>query len=132
MCSLVKPNLNTFTKHTWALASTIVVLMLLLLIDSWYRFLGSVCLVSLLISATGFFYGILNVNVYAMVGMSEDARERAVTWAFAISGWDAGMLLAGLLALYIEPIIQQHCTYLEGGRAKLCLARSSTRVLRYY
>ena len=39
----------------------------------------------------------------AMVGMSEDARERAVTQAFAISGWDAGMLLAGLRALYIEP-----------------------------
>ena len=38
-----------------------------------------------------------------MVGMSEDARERAVTQAFAISGWDAGMLLAGLWALYIEP-----------------------------
>ena len=42
VCSSVKPNINTFTKHIWALASTIVVLMLFLLIDSWYRFLGSV------------------------------------------------------------------------------------------
>ena len=50
VCSLIKPNLNTFTEHTWALASAIVILMLFLLIDSWYRFLGSVVLVSLLLS----------------------------------------------------------------------------------
>ena len=130
VCSLIKPNLNTFTEHTWPLASVIVVLMFFLLIDSWYRFLGSVVLVGLLLSAVGFFFGILYVNVFAMVGISEDARESAVTRVFALSGWDAGMLLAGLMALYIEPIIQQHCTYLEGGRVEMCLARSSTRVLR--
>ena len=130
VCSLIKLNLNTFTEHTWALASVIVVLMFFLLIDSWYRFLGSVVLVGLLLSAVGFFFGILYVNGFAMVGISEDARESAVTRVFALSGWDAGMLLAGLMALYIEPIIQQHCTYLEGGRAEMCLARSSTRVLR--
>ena len=128
VCSLIKPNLNTFTKHTWALASVIVVLMLFLLIDSWYRFLGSIVLVSLLLSGIGLFFGILYVNVFAMVGISEDARESAVTRVFVLSGLYAGMLLAALLALYIEPIIQQHCTYLEGGRAELCLARSRTRV----
>ena len=129
VCSLIKPNLNTFTKHTWALASAIVVLMLFLLIDSWYRFLSSMVLVSLLLSAAGLFFGFLLVNAYAMAGKSEDVRESAVTRVFIASGYDAGMLLAGLMALYIEPIIQQHCTYLEGGRTELCLARSRTRVL---
>ena len=128
VCSLVKPDLNTFTKHTWVVASAMIVIMLFLLIDSWYRFLGSIVLVSLLISAAGFFYGILYLSVITMVGISEDARESAVTRVFAVSGYDAGMLLAGLMALYIEPIIQQHCTYLEGGRAERCLARSRTRV----
>ena len=129
VCSLIKANHNTFTEHTWALASAIVVLMLFLLIDSWYRFLGSIVQVSLLLSAVGLFFGSLLVNAYAMAGKGEDARENAVTRVFAVSGWDAGMLLAGLMSLYIEPIIQQHCTYLEGGRTELCLARSRTRVL---
>ena len=127
--SAVNPSCNPYTKHTWAVAAVEVPLMIFLLVDSWYRFLNSTLLVCLILVLIGLVFGFQCVNVFAMMGVSEDKRKNAVTRAFSRVAPDAGVLLAGIMALYIEPIIYHHCLYVTNGKVELCLARSTTSVL---
>ena len=127
--SLINPNLVTFTKHTWALASASTAAMFCLLMDSWYRLSNSLVIVCVLLFTAGLFLGALYLSVLAMAGMSDDARVGEFSRSFAVLGWEAGMLSAGLMALYTEPVIRQNCLPLTGGRIDLCLARSKGRVL---
>ena len=127
--SFVNPSCNSFTKHTWALATIEVAPMFFLLVDSWYRFLNSIILVGLLLAIVGLVFRVLCVNVFTMVGVSEDSRKSALTMAFCVCAFDSGMLLAGLMALYVEPVIHQHCLYLTNDKVELCLARLTMSVL---
>ena len=122
--SVINPSFNSYTKHTWALATTEVALMLVLLMDSWYRFLNNTFLVCLLIACLGLTFGILYVNAIGMVGQNE-VRKSEIVRAFFITASAGGNLMAGMLALYVEPIVYQHCLYITNAKAELCLARST-------
>ena len=124
--------------RTWILSAILLGLFIFLTLSSWYRFLHSVWVVLVLCFIVGLLAGSLYLNTYLLAGASDgdDANGKAFSRAFLSVGPSAGVLLAGVVGLVLEPALRKHC--LESAQfSEFCFTRSmggwnkSTSCLRY-
>ena len=111
--------------RTWILSAILFSLLILLTLASWYRFLHSVWIVLLLCFSVGLLAGCLYLNTFLVVTArdSDDANGKAFSRAFLSVGPSAGVLLAGIVGLVLEPALRNHC--LESSQFReFCFTRS--------
>lgn len=121
---LIAPNLNVLVEKTWVLSAFLMVNLLLCVLNSWYRFIPNVGIMLALMFVHGVAAGAMYMNSFTMAGRSEhDARLKEISRAFTTLGSGTGMLAAGLMGLYVESTLREHCFH-ETGSMELCLTRS--------
>lgn len=119
---------RTFTPvvtRTWIFSVILFALLIFLTLSSVYRFIHTVWIVLLLCFLVGLLAGSLYVNTYlvASVRDTDDANGKAFSRAFLSVGPSAGVLLAGIVGLALEPALRNHC--LETTQySEFCFTRS--------
>ena len=110
-------------QKTWILALIECCHLLFFLMASWFRFFSSVWIVLILCFTEGFTAGSIYVNtIHTVSEQFLDHRRGEFALSLLMVGNDAGVLSAGLMGLYVEPILKSHCfDELEGGI--YCLTR---------
>ena len=120
-CSSVSRHLQI--KNTWMLATVGVVLMFLFVFASWYRFIPYVEVILILCFIMGLCTGF--IYAYSPLVVSEkitENSEREFAQGMLQAGPLAGDFAAGFLGLYVEPNLNNHCTF-ELGLGDYCLTR---------
>ncbi|XP_068729465.1 uncharacterized protein [Montipora capricornis] len=119
---------RTFTPvvtRTWIFSAILFALLIFLTLSSVYRFIHTVWIVLLLCFLVGLLAGSLYVNTYlvASVRDTDDANGKAFSRAFLSVGPSAGVLVAGVVGLALEPALRNHC--LETTQySEFCFTRS--------
>ena len=112
-----------FTRHTWIFSSLLAVILVFLVLGSWYRFLASVWIVLALMFIVGLLTGLLYINSYVMAGARETIRAKTeLSRAFTYSGFTIGVLAAAVLGMRTEPLLKEHCMQITA-RGAYCLTR---------
>lgn len=125
--SLVKCSYTPVLTRTWILSAILFSLLVFLTLSSWYRFVHSVWIVLALCFLVGVLAGSLYLNTFlvATAGGSDDINGKAFSRAFLSVGPSAGVLLAGVVGLALEPALRRHC--LEHAKyGEFCFTRSMT------
>ena len=109
--------------RTWILSAVLLGLFIFLTLASWYRFLHSVWIVLFLIFNVGLSAGSLYLNTFLVVTGGDDVKGKAFSRAFLSLGPSAGVLMAGLVGLVLEPTLREHC--LQSAKFRdFCFTRS--------
>ena len=108
---------------TWILSIIVLSLFIFLTLASWYRFLHSVWVVLPLICIVGILAGSLYVNTYLIAPGHGDVQGKGFSRAFLSVGPSAGVLLAGLVGLVLEPTLREHCLH-SAEFSEFCFTRS--------
>ena len=128
------------TRNTWVFTSILIVVAMFLIFASWYRFLHNVYIVLALVFLSGLSIGSLFSSTYAMAGRASSARQIEFSRSFLTIAIGAGGITAGLVGLYVEPLLKEHCqqtifaieyclTRPSGGwNASSCLGHNWSRV----
>lgn len=111
--------------RTWILSAILFSLFIFLVLSSWYRFLHNVWIVLVLCFAVGLLAGSLYLNTFLVAAVSDfdDANGKAFSRAFLSVGPSAGVLLAGVVGLVLEPALREHCLESEQF-SDFCFTRS--------
>ena len=111
--------------YLWVLSVIEVMHLLFFILAAWYRFLPNVSIVLLLSFTSGVSIGILYVNVLAFFRDTFDDCYQEFSMGYVPVAVNGGVLAAGFLGLYIEPLVREHCAMLVNNN-DLCLTRSMT------
>jgi len=111
--------------YLWVLSIIEVMHLLFFILAAWYRFLPNVSIVLLLSFTSGVSIGILYVNVLAFFRDTFDDCYQEFSMGYVPVAVNGGVLAAGFLGLYIEPLVREHCAMLVNNN-DLCLTRSMT------
>lgn len=119
-----KPDINPYTRHTWCFASILIIELLFLVFESWYRFLTSVWIVLFLLFPVGASVGALYVTSIAITGEHETSiAKREFSRAFVLNATPTGILAAALLGLFLESLLRKHCELITI-ETQYCITRS--------
>ena len=120
----IKPDIKPYTRHTWIFTVISAALMLFMLTASWYRYLTNVWIVLVVMFLAGGWVGALYVTAIAMTGVGETSTVRKeFSRAFVQGAAIFGAFVAGLLGLFVEPLLRKHCE-LVTMTTDLCLTRN--------
>ena len=104
----INQNCSPYTRHTWIFSSLLAVILVFLVLGSWYRFVSSVWTVLALMFIVGMLTGLLYTNSYAMTGAGETIRFKTeLSRALIYSGLVAGVLAAALLGMRTELLLRE-------------------------
>ena len=111
-------------RKIWILVLLNVGHLLFFLVASWYHFVSSVYIVLILCFTQGILHG--STIVHSLASTADafvDTTDKGIALGMVEVGPDLGRLAAGLLGLFIEKYIRDHCTnrLLQG---RFCFARS--------
>ena len=121
---LINQDCRPYTRHTWIFSSLVAVILVFLVLGSWYRFLASVWIVLALMFISGLLTGVLYTNTYAMAGAGETNRAKTeLSRAFVYSGCAIGIMSAALMGMRTEPLLRKHCMQIAT-RGAYCLTRN--------
>ncbi|XP_022809947.1 protein BTN1-like [Stylophora pistillata] len=95
--------------RTWILSALLLGLFIFSTLASWYYFLHSVWIVLFLIFNVGLLAGSLYPNTFLMVTSGDGVKGKAFSRGFLSFGPSAGVLMAGLVGLVLEPTLREHC-----------------------
>ena len=119
----INQDCRPYTRHTWIFSSLLAVILVFLVLGSWYRFLASVWIVLALMFIVGLLLGLLYTNSYVMAGARETIRAKTeLSRAFIYSGFTIGVLAAAVLGMRTEPLLKEHCMQIST-RGAYCLTR---------
>ena len=121
---LMKCKIPHATHHTWVFTSIIAVVAMFLIFASWYRFLQSVYIVLAMVFLIGLNIGALYNSTFAMAGCASSARHIEFSRSFLTVATGAGIMTAGLVGLYVEPLLKRHCQQTIFAK-EYCLTRPS-------
>ena len=125
LASFMKCKIPDATRHTWVFACIMAVDALFLIFASWYRFLHSVYIVLAMMFLTGLSIGALYSSTYAMAGRGSSSRQIELSRCFLTIAIAAGAVTAGLVGLYVEPLLKEHCEQTIFSAKEYCLTRPS-------
>jgi hypothetical protein len=114
-------------KLIWLLSIIEILLMFIVLFESWYRFLPSVAIVLVLCLLSGTIVGLFYNNMFVLIHVTFEGKQRAFVMGYATFPLTltAGMFVAGLVGLYVEPRLLEHCISTVTESA-YCFTRSAT------
>lgn len=118
-----KPDWKVVTEKTWILATILMVNLFFLILCSLYRFLPSYVVVMMLTFITGSTEGALYLNSFALAGKDMSPRYKEFSRAFLTTAVQAGVLVAGLTGLWMEPALKEHCSHMIKN-TEYCFTRS--------
>ena len=120
----INQDCGPYTRHTWIFSSLLAVILVFLVLGSWYRFLASVWIVLALMFIVGLLLGLMYTNSYAMTGAGESIRAKIeLSRAFIYSGDSIGILVAAVFGMRTEPLLREHCMQITT-RGAYCLTRN--------
>ena len=97
-------------RKTWILASVECLHLLFFIMASWFRFLSSVWIVVILCFTEGFVAGSIYVNsAHTVSEQFSDLHHREFALSLLMVGNEVGILSAGFMGLYVEPILKANC-----------------------
>ncbi|XP_001630158.2 protein BTN1 [Nematostella vectensis] len=105
----VKPSCSVVTKHTWILSSILSFNLIFLILASWYRFVPHIGIIMLFVIVTGATEGALYLNTFAVAGKDMQPRYREFSRAFLTFALTLGIVIAALMGLWVERVLQEHC-----------------------
>ena len=111
--------------HLWVLAMIQVALLLVFILESWYRFLSSVWIVMLLVFICGLEIGVLYVNALAFFRGGFEDRYREFVMGYIIVAFGMGIFVAALMGFNAEPFSLKHCTTFVNN-TDFCFTRSTS------
>ena len=125
--SYVKPEWAEKAKfpYLWVLSMIEAMLLLLLVLAAWYRFLPSVWIVLLLVFASAAVVGVTYVNAITYFRDSFKDRDKEFAMGFFPVAVTGGIFASALLGLYVEPILREHCTMFTNN-SDFCFTRSKS------
>jgi len=86
-----------------------VVIMFILLFESWYRYISNVGVVLVLSFSAGVIVGLAFSNSMEFLCEKLDARKRQYGMVFFPVPITIGVLVAGFLSLQLEQQLREHC-----------------------
>ena len=123
IAGVISPERDFLVRKTWIFTIILAFIAVFSLLASWYRFLTSIWVVLLLIVLVGVVAGAVFVNTLAVAGEGMDTARKEFSRAFVVVGLSFGLLLAGLVGMYIEPQLRVHCVNIADA-TKYCFTRS--------
>ena len=126
MCICPKWAGNVKIKRVWILVLLHVSHLLFYVFASWYHFLTNISIVLVLCFIHGVVHGCILTQILACVARDfKSANDRGNALWYAEIGLSVGRIGSGLLGLFIEKYLREHCTnrLLLG---TFCLARHSS------
>lgn len=125
LVSCLCPGWLTFfrIRRIWILVLINVSHLLFFLFASWYHFVPNVYIVLVLSATHGVLFGSIAVRTLAVCASSfTDSHDRGTAMSIVEIGSSIGRLVSGLVGIYVEDHLREHCTnnLLLG---KYCLAR---------
>ena len=111
--------------YLWVLATIEAMLLVFFVLAAWYRFLPSVWIVFLLLFTCGAVIGVFYVNGMTFFRNSVKDRYQEFAMGYISVSMGGGILAAGLLGLYVEPLLREHCT-MFANNTDFCFTRSKS------
>lgn len=108
----VKCGLPQYTKHTWVFASFIVILVIFLVFEAWFRFLHHVSIVISICFVVGLNFGMIYDCTFAAASGEANSHRKEFSRAILFLPFSAGLLCASFMGLYIEPLLEDRCMYI--------------------
>ena len=100
------------TDKTWMLALIGMSVHLVLVTASWFRFIPHVSIIMVFCFTEGLLTGAIYVNsAYVIKDKLTSTRSRDFGLSLLTLGMSAGQLAAGLMGMFIEPALLEHCLY---------------------
>jgi hypothetical protein len=96
-------------KQLWAFSFLVFLILLFTVFESWYRFLPGVATVFVLCLLGGFLGGLLFNNFPEILRSRFTERQREFGMGFALSPVSTGIMGAGIIGLFVEPRLLEHC-----------------------
>ena len=109
--------------YLWVLGIIQIIFLLFFILAAWYRFLPSVWIVLLLTFISGLEVGAFYVNALVFFRDSFEGHSQEFVMGYIPVAIAGGVLASGLLGLYIEPFLLEHCTMVENN-TDVCFTRS--------
>ena len=125
--SYIKPDWAEKAKfsYLWVLSTIEAILLLFFVLAAWYRFLPSVWIVLLLVFVIGAVFGLTYVNAIAFFRDRFKDNYEEFAMGFFLVAITGGVFASGLLGLYVEPILREHCTMFTNN-SDFCFTRSKS------
>lgn len=123
-----KPTWTVVTDKTWIFSVIIACSMILLTLNSWYRFFSNFGSVAIVVAIIGATEGALYLNTFAVAGKTADKRPRHREFSRAILtvALQGGIVTAALMGFYVEPSLKEHCRATLAND-RVCFTRSTSR-----
>lgn len=112
-------------KHTWIFSLLLLAFMSLSVCASYYRIFDSVWSVLLICFVIGSLSGFVFANTVCAVPLVVEPKYREFCLGLVTIGESAGVLIASLAGLAVEPILRKHCSHIASKTA-LCYTRPTT------
>ena len=112
-------------KHTWIFSLLLLAFMSLSVCASYYRIFDSVWSVLLICFIIGSLSGFVFANTVCAVPLIVEPKYREFCLGLVTIGESAGVLIASLAGLAVEPILRKHCSHIANKTA-LCYTRPTT------
>ena len=112
-------------KHTWIFSLLLLAFMSLSVCASYYRIFDSVWSVLLICFIIGSLSGFVFANTVCAVPLVVEPKYREFCLGLVTIGESAGVLIASLAGLAVEPILRKHCSH-TASKTALCYTRPTT------
>lgn len=112
-------------KHTWIFSLILLAFMSLAVCASFYRIFNSVWSVLLFCFIIGSVSGFVFANTVCAVPLIVEPKYKEFCLGLVTIGESAGVLIASLAGLAVEPALRKHCTHIVKKTA-LCYTRPTT------
>lgn len=93
----------------WAFSILIFLHLLFAVFEAWYRFLPGVTAILVICLSSGTLGGLLFNNFPEVLRLRFTKREREFGMGYALSPVSTGILSAGVIGLFVEPRLLEHC-----------------------
>lgn len=121
--------INVFRiRRLWIFIPLNVGHLMFFLFAAWYHFVANIYILLVLCATHGLVFGLTCVHVFvAAANRFESTHEKGLALNITELGSSLGKLVSGMLGIFVEAYLRQHCTnnMLMG---KYCLARFSSSV----
>lgn len=111
LVSLMRCKIPAVTSHTWVFSSILAVVALFLVFVAWYHFLHNVFIVLALLFVLGLNAGALYTNSFTVASRGSSSRHVEFSRSFLNLAITIGIISAGFLGIYVEPLLKAHCQH---------------------
>lgn len=116
---------NANFPYLWVLTTIEAMLLVFFALTAWYRFLPSVWVVFLPLFICGAAIGVFYVNAMMFFRNSLKDRYQEFAMSYISVPLGGGLLAAGLLGLYTESFLREHCIVFASN-TDFCFTRSKS------